>query len=130
VPPYILVVEDEPLVARTTCRALEQAGFTCAVADSAGKALELIGGGTVPDLIVLDIRLPDLPGPELALRIHSRYARVPILFVSGWTGGLTDPDRFSQLRWDFLPKPFTGETLGAAVRRMLDDSDDGLRSAH
>ena len=121
-PPYILVVEDEPLVARTTCRQLEQGGFACAVAGSATQALELIGGGEVPDLIVLDIRLPDLPGPELALRIHNRYARVPILFVSGWAGGLADPDKFNQLHWDFLPKPFNGETLGSAVRRMLESA--------
>ena len=121
-PPYILVVEDEPLVARTTCRQLEQAGFACTVAGSAAQALELIGGGEVPDLIVLDIRLPDLPGPELALRIHNRYTRVPILFVSGWAGGLADPDKFNQLHWDFLPKPFTGETLGSAVRRMLESA--------
>jgi DNA-binding NtrC family response regulator len=116
----ILVVEDEPLVARITCRFLEEVGFTCAIAGSAGAALQLIDNGAVPDLIVLDIRLPDLPGPELALRIHSRYPRIPILFVSGWVAGLADPDRLAQLYWDFLPKPFKGERLGDAVRRMLD----------
>jgi DNA-binding NtrC family response regulator len=122
VPPHILVVEDEPLVARTARRQLELAGFSCAVAGTAEQALELIGNGGVPDLVVLDIRLPDLPGPELALRIHNRYARIPILFISGWAGGLADPDKFTQLHWDFLPKPFTGETLGAAVRRMLESA--------
>jgi two-component system, cell cycle sensor histidine kinase and response regulator CckA len=122
VPPHILLVEDEPLVARTTRRQLEQHGFSCAIAGTAAEALELIGVGPVPDLIVLDVRLPDLPGPELALRIHNRYPRMPILFISGWTGGLADPDKFTQLHWDFLPKPFTGDALSAAVRRMLESA--------
>ena len=120
VPPLILVVEDEPQVSRITCQHLAGAGFTCVSAASAADAMDMMSGGRLPDLLLLDVRLPDLPGPELALRIHARYPRIPVLFVSGWVDGLTDAAHFEPLRWDFVPKPFTGDALVGAVRRLLD----------
>jgi DNA-binding response OmpR family regulator len=81
--------------------------------------LEVLSGGTIPDLMVMDIRLPDMPGPEVALRIHERHPHIPVLFVSGWTEGLADAELLASLRWDFLPKPFTGEELINRVRRLL-----------
>jgi two-component system, cell cycle sensor histidine kinase and response regulator CckA len=114
-----MVVEDEPPVQRVTCQHLEDAGYDCVKADNAAGALNLLAGSRLPDLLVLDIRLPDLPGPELALRIHSRYPRIPVLFVSGWIDGLADGARLGVLQWDFLQKPFTGDTLVDTVRRIL-----------
>jgi two-component system cell cycle sensor histidine kinase/response regulator CckA len=118
----ILVVEDEPQVARVTCQQLVEAGFSCMSAGTASDAMSMVSAERLPDLLLLDVRLPDLPGPELALRIHARYPRVPVLFVSGWIDGLTDAAHLEPLRWDFVPKPFTGEALVAAVRRLLESS--------
>lgn len=118
-PPLILVVEDEPQVQRVTCQLLEDAGFTCVRADTAADAMAILAAGPIPDLLVVDIRLPDIPGPELALRIHTQYPRIPVLFMSGWIDNLTDATRLGPLRWSFLPKPFTGETLAEAARRLL-----------
>jgi two-component system, cell cycle sensor histidine kinase and response regulator CckA len=119
VPALILLVEDEPAVQRVTSQRLEEAGMVCLAADSATQAMEIVAGGAVPDLLILDIRLPDLPGPELALRIHSHYPRIPVLFVSGWVDGLANPGKLEALEWGFLQKPFTGEALLEVVRRML-----------
>ena len=68
--------------------------------------------------MILDIRVPDLTGPELALRVHRRHSDVPILFTSGWTNRLADPDSLGALRWEFLPKPFDSDDLVAAVQRL------------
>ena len=119
VPPVILLVEDEPAVQRVTCQYLEEAGMVCLGAHNAAQAMEILGAGRVPDLLILDVRLPDLPGPELALRIHSRYPRIPVLFVSGWVDGLANPGTLEALEWGFLQKPFTGEALIGLVRRMV-----------
>ncbi|HEX2219616.1 MAG TPA: response regulator [Gemmatimonadales bacterium] len=119
VPPVILLVEDEPAVQRVTCQYLEEAGMVCLAADNAAQAMDILGAGQVPDLLVLDVRLPDLPGPELALRIHSRYPRIPVLFVSGWVDGLANPGTLEALAWGFLQKPYTGEALVERVRRMV-----------
>jgi CheY-like chemotaxis protein len=56
---------------------------------------------------------------QLAKLIHERQPQVPVLFVSGWAGGLSDTDALERLRWDFLPKPFTEAQLVTAVRRLL-----------
>jgi CheY-like chemotaxis protein len=119
VPPLVLVVEDEPVILRVTCHHLEDAGFECVNADTATHALAVLAQ-TVPDLLVLDIRLPDIPGPELALRVHGNYPTIPVLFVSGWIDGLAEAATLEPLRWEFLQKPFTGEALVAAARRLLE----------
>lgn len=115
----ILVVEDEPTVLRATCRMLALEGFACIPAEDAGQALEALGAGPIPDLMVIDIRLPGMSGPELALRIHTRYPRIPVLFVSGWAGGLADRALLDNMRWTFLAKPYNPDTLVSTARGML-----------
>ena len=119
VSPLILVVEDEPTVQRATCRMLELEGYVCLPAQDAGEALELLSAGRIPDLMVIDIRLPGMSGPELALRIHTRYPRIPVLFVSGWVDGLADPTQLDRMHWAFLAKPYNPEALVGAAKRML-----------
>ena len=116
-----LVVEDEPLVARITCAYLEEAGLSCVTAGSAAAAMEVLEAGYVPDLLVLDMRLPDLPGTDLALRMHARYPgiRIPVLFVSGWPDAINAATQLEKLQWGFLPKPFSPEAIAAAARRLL-----------
>jgi DNA-binding response OmpR family regulator len=121
VPPLVLVVEDEPAVLRVACQYLRDAGFECVNADTGAHALEMLAD-TAPDLLVLDIRLPDLSGPEVALRIHEKHPNTPVLFVSGWIDGLADPVSLEPLHWEFLPKPFTGDDLIATARRLLEQA--------
>ena len=119
VPTLILVVEDEPTVQRATCRMLELEGYSCLPAYDGGQALEVLGSGQIPDLMVIDVRLPGMSGPELALRIHTRYPRIPVLFVSGWVDGLADSALLERMQWAFLAKPYSPETLVSTARRML-----------
>lgn len=118
--PLILVVEDEPTVQRATCRMLELEGYACLAADDAPQALAVLGSGRIPDLMVIDVRLPGMSGPELALRIHDRHAGIPVLFVSGWVDGLADPATLDRMRWEFLAKPYYPDALVSLTRRMLD----------
>ena len=119
VPTVILVVEDEPTVQRATCRMLELEGYSCLPAYDGGQALEVLDSGQIPDLMVIDVRLPGMSGPELALRIHTRYPRIPVLFVSGWVDGLADSALLERMQWAFLAKPYSPETLVSTARRML-----------
>jgi len=118
-PPLVLVVEDEPLVRGVTCRYLAEAGLRCLDAETGQEAIRLVERGAVPDLTVLDIRLPDMPGFAVALRIHQRHPQIPVLFVSGWVDGLADPHTLGDMRWEFLQKPFTGEQLVETAHRLL-----------
>jgi DNA-binding response OmpR family regulator len=96
---------------------LQLAGYTCLTADTAIDALTYLKDGPVPDLVILDIRLQDLPGIKLALRVHAQYPQIPILFVSGWAGEAVD--KLAGLRWGLLVKPYALGTLLPAVERLL-----------
>jgi CheY-like chemotaxis protein len=98
---------------------LELEGYVCLPAHDADQALDLLTAGPIPDLMVIDIRLPGMSGPELALRIHGRYPRIPVLFVSGWVDGLADPSLLARMHWAFLAKPYNPEALVRAAQRML-----------
>jgi CheY-like chemotaxis protein len=98
---------------------LELEGYVCLPAQNAGEALDLLGSGRIPDLMVIDIRLPGMSGPELALSINTRYPRIPVLFVSGWIDGLADPAQLDQMHWGFLAKPYNPAALVGAAQRML-----------
>jgi two-component system nitrogen regulation response regulator GlnG len=115
----VLVVEDEPEILRVVCRYLEEAGFRCLTADSAARAMEVVSTGPPPDLMVIDVRLPDRPGPELALQVHHRYPRTPALFISGWVGRMDDPWSLAALKWEFLQKPFEGAALIGLARQLM-----------
>jgi len=119
VPTVILVVEDEPTVQRATCRMLELEGYACLPANDGDQALEVLGSGQIPDLMVIDVRLPGMSGPELALRMHTRHPRIPVLFVSGWVDGLADSALLHRMQWTFLAKPYSPEALVSTARRML-----------
>lgn len=108
----------EPTVQSVTCRYLQESGFTTVALGTAQGALEIVDHG-VPDLLVIDVRLPDLPGPELALRIHLRYPRVPVLFISAWPDTQATAAQLDPLLWLFVQKPFSAEGLAHAAWTLL-----------
>jgi two-component system cell cycle sensor histidine kinase/response regulator CckA len=117
----ILLVEDEASVRTFARRALEGLGYTVLEAtngiEAAAHATEHTGR---IDLVVTDVVMPQMGGRELAERLRAAGSRLPILFMSGFSGNaasgadLTPPDA------PFLAKPFTREGLGRAVREVLE----------
>jgi DNA-binding NtrC family response regulator len=124
----ILVVEDDPLVAGITCHMLREGGYACRHVGTAHEALTLVESrGFVPQLLVLDIRLPDMTGLRLAGRLAPTLPGVPVLFMTGY------PEAYIELaregRWEFLAKPFEFSQLIAAVGRVLPRPGATPRSA-
>jgi len=78
--PHILLVEDDRLVLATLTRGLDDEGFEVSAAQTAAEAVGLIAKRT-PDLALLDVRLPDVSGIDLAKHLKDR-AGVPFLFLS------------------------------------------------
>ena len=116
----ILIVEDEPAVRRVTSGLLEGKGYQVLVAQSGQEALEIAENhpGDI-DLILTDVVMPGLQGPELTSALLERYPHAAVLFVSGYT----DPARFGDLnlneRRNFLQKPFSIESLEREVSALL-----------
>jgi CheY-like chemotaxis protein len=79
----------------------------------------MFDSGASFDLLVSDLMMPKLTGPELAERLRERGRVVPTVFMSGYPAGLDFESTGGTLS-AFVAKPFTGEALTEAVRRQLD----------
>lgn len=117
----ILLIDDDRRLAEMVGRYLGQAGFSVQVQGTARAGLEALAERT-PDLILLDLMLPDGDGLDVCRQIHQRggpAARVPILMLTA-RGETTD--RVVGLEVgadDYLPKPFEPRELLARVRALL-----------
>ncbi|GIW40711.1 MAG: DNA-binding response regulator [Candidatus Binatia bacterium] len=118
--PLVLVVEDEPDIADLLRFHLEREGFRTLVAPGASRALEEVERRP-PDVVLLDLMLPDLSGLEVCRVLRSRPAtfRVPILIL---TAKSDETDRVLGLELgadDYVTKPFSPREVIARVRAVL-----------
>ncbi len=121
----ILVAEDEPIVAGLVRGVLSQEGYTVVVARNGVEALELAGEkGSRFDLVLTDVIMPSMSGPELVKRLHERQPGLPVLFMSGYTEDILAEHDFRIEEIDLLRKPFSREQLLTRVRRFLQERVD------
>jgi two-component system cell cycle sensor histidine kinase/response regulator CckA len=113
----VIVVDDEPQVRRLLARMLADIGFTVTVAACGTEALSLMVDRT--DLVVLDMRLPDLSGPDVARLVRRRWPDIPILFISAFPEPILKDPWSEALADGFLAKPFTREQLAGSVSRLF-----------
>ncbi|MFI7124557.1 response regulator transcription factor [Nonomuraea sp. NPDC050153] len=113
----LLVVDDEPNIRELFSASLRMAGFEVLTAADGMEALRVAEEST-PDLVMLDVMLPDLDGLAVAGRLRSRGRRVPVLFV---TAKDTPEDRLAGLGLgeDYVTKPFSLEEVIARIRAVL-----------
>jgi two-component system KDP operon response regulator KdpE len=115
--PRILLVDDEASIQRTVGPLLQSRGYHVEIAAQGGRALEIVADRT-PDLVVLDLGLPDIPGTEVCRRIRMQSA-VPIVVLSARG---TEADKVNALDLgadDYVTKPFGPEELVARIRVAL-----------
>jgi DNA-binding response OmpR family regulator len=126
----ILIVEDDPDIARLVSRYLEKAGFTSEIVPSGREALESIRA-SVPDLMVLDLMLPHVDGLEVCRRVRANEpsAALPIIML---TARAEESERIVGLEIgadDYLAKPFSPNELVARVRALLRRAHRGPAAA-
>ncbi len=126
--PRVLVVDDEPSIVDAVATSLRYEGFTVDEAMTGRKALAQAQEDP-PDLVILDVMLPDLDGLEVTRRLRSDGLRVPVLFL---TARDTLQDKLAGLTVggdDYVTKPFALAEVVARVhailRRMGAEPEDG-----
>jgi len=116
-PATILVVEDDPRVSRSTVAALEELGHRPLPCASGREALDILARDATIELIITDVMMPEMTGPELVREAAVLYPWIGILFVTGYVGEAGDAEELAG--HDILRKPFTVAALAAAVGAAL-----------
>ena len=113
----VLVVDDEDIVREVVCTYLEREGYTTLQA-SAGRAAVALIESEQPDLIVLDVMLPEIDGYSILAELRER-ADIPVILLTART---EEADRLLGLELgadDYVVKPFSPRELAARVRTVL-----------
>ena len=118
----LLVVENEAAIKTLVQMALERHGYVVLTAESGSEALRLAAAHQGPiDLLITDVVMPDLRGPDLARRLIEQRPALATLFMSGYMDDALGDDTSSlPVPVDFIQKPFSPSALAARVREMLD----------
>lgn len=117
----ILIVEDEPLIRRLTERVLSRQGYTVHTAEDGVQGLERMAVlGDAVDIILSDVLMPRMAGPEFVRRVREQRPEMPVVFMTGYATseelqGLDVPENSGVLR-----KPFPADALRATIRAALD----------
>lgn len=116
----ILIVEDNPAVRPVVTSMLQRIGYEVVAASNGEEALlQLATTGTRPDLVVTDVDMPGISGPELVREVKTQHADVPVIYTSGY-----EPDELRHFGLSlndgiFVTKPYSPGLLAEKVREAL-----------
>ncbi|HXG99262.1 MAG TPA: response regulator [Sphingomicrobium sp.] len=112
---HILLVEDDPRVRTATVGALEDLGYEPMSCSSGAEAMRLFATEDF-DLVISDVIMPEMSGPELIRELRTQRPDIAVLFVTGFVG---DGESDDLIGHDLLRKPFTVAALASAVAGAL-----------
>jgi two-component system, cell cycle sensor histidine kinase and response regulator CckA len=116
----VLLVEDQESVRNILAKIVANLGYSVDVAEGGDAALGLIEREPDYALLITDVLMPNMDGPELVERARRLHPELPVLYVSGYTTDeLLEPGGLPP-RTAFLTKPFTKATLAAAIGAIID----------
>ena len=116
-------MEDEEALRELVAKLLRGLGYSVVVAATAPQALVATDGAERFDLLLSDVVLPgDMQGPALARTLQDRWPGLPVLYMSGYPrDSIVRAGRLDE-GIDLIEKPFTAQTLAAAIRGVLDQA--------
>jgi len=117
----ILLVEDEDALREVTRRILTGAGYRVILAENGVDALRVVDEheGQI-DLLLSDVIMPQMPGPQLAKRLLARQPSLRVLLMSGFAQPILDSGGHLDAGMEFIEKPFSGPSLLAKVAQTLE----------
>jgi signal transduction histidine kinase/CheY-like chemotaxis protein len=115
----LLVVEDEPAVRRAVQRNLERLGYHVIVAQDGEDALRIAESLASIDLLLSDVVMPGIDGPELACRLRAKWTDLPVLFVTGYSADRLARSDAVGPHDRVLEKPYQLDELARTIRAMI-----------
>ena len=118
----ILIVDDSYSVRRVVSNFVKKAGWNPSLAKDGLEALEIIQSATeLPDLILLDVEMPQMDGYELTstLRAHDAYRDIPIVMLTSRSGSKHRQKAFDVGATEYLVKPYRDDTLLEVIHRLV-----------
>lgn len=117
----LLIVENEAAIRNLLQMALQKNGYSVLTAESGREALALVRDhtGTI-DLLITDVVMPDMDGPELVRRLSVLRPRTPTLFMSGYMDDALGDQGLAPTEVNFIQKPFSPRVIAQKVRDILD----------
>ncbi len=117
----ILVVDDEPVVLQAATQALTRRGYTVLQADSGAKAVELLTQQNQPiSLVLLDLRMPGMDGPETLTRMREIKPDLDVVISSGYGEQETRTLFGGKAISGFIQKPYTASRIAEVVEAALE----------
>ena len=118
----ILIVDDNPEFAEMMARNLGQEEYEVSIAPSGNAAIEKVLSES-PELVLLDLKLPDITGEEVLERIQTINNNIAVIIITGYGGEQVAVDLMKAGAMDFLSKPIARENFLKAVKNALEIRD-------
>ena len=117
----LLIVENEAAIRNLLQMALRKSGYTVLAAESGREALDVVNTHTGPiHLLITDVMMPDIDGPELVRRLSAIRPETQTLFMSGYMDDALGEQGVLPSTVNFIQKPFSPRTIAQKVRDILD----------
>jgi len=115
----VLVADDDPRMLELLTRILRRENYDLITAESGPAAIAAVKGRPTLDLLIADVMMPDMKGPELAEKLRGTYPDLPVLFQTGFSDALFEGVGDLGDRSAFVEKPFTARGLLEAARLVM-----------
>lgn len=121
--PKILVIDDEAIV-RISCRkCLTLEGYDVTLAGTGLEGLRLTETDHY-DLILTDLKMPDMDGMEFLIKMKQKQPEAKVIMITGYSTAEHAEEAMRLGAYNYIEKPFTPDTLVAAVKKALSEKSD------
>ena len=115
----ILVIDDEPIVCKSCSRILGEEGYEVETTLNGSQGLERMKARPF-DVILVDLKMPDMSGMEVLKRIKEEAPETIVLMITGYSTVKTAVEAMKLGASDYVPKPFTPDELAMVVQQALE----------
>ena len=120
----VFVVDDDPKIGELFAKVLSRDGYATQGFTAASVALQAIDDGTVPDIVLTDLMMPDISGMQLIEEMNTRGLAIPVIVMTAHSSVQTAVDAMRMGAFHYLQKPVNLEEMRALLSKALDLYED------